>query len=371
MRRSSFPCYNYRRLSDLTELRVLERYKRKEGFTPRVTAGELLILMVGVLVTTVGLTGDIARHITDSTSINADDFLSGWHLVLYGGVLSVGLFLGYGALRKGLRFIGAVSFGTIGFLILTFGGFADMVWHEVFGVEAEVEALVSPPHLLVFVGLMFLLAAPIMALYHQGERMLSASTSLVVVVSALSMFLVTSLFLGYVSPMSVGIRFQSFMEPEPLIGTVNDVFYQVRGMSSVVWTAVFTSALLVLLCRVFRFRTGFITALCGLMALPTLFISEDKLPVAILAVGLVFGGLSVELIQAVTRGLMSRTRLVLVGAVIGPVTWTSTFLMLKAGDMLEWPTHLWTGAVAITGIMGAVTAYVITSKVENDEGPAT
>ena len=54
-----------------------------------VTDLELAVLIVCTLVTTVGLGGDIARHLQNPGDLEGD-FLSGWHLVLYGGVASVG-----------------------------------------------------------------------------------------------------------------------------------------------------------------------------------------------------------------------------------------------------------------------------------------
>ena len=116
---------------------------------PKVTDGEIAVFIVCVLVTTVGLAGDIARHLQNPESLE-NDFLSGWHLVLYGGVASVGAFIGLGAIRRGPSYVGAVGSGAIGFVMLAMGGVADATWHEIFGAEAAVEALVSPPHLLVF-----------------------------------------------------------------------------------------------------------------------------------------------------------------------------------------------------------------------------
>ena len=53
-----------------------------------ITDGELLVLMACNLVTTVGLAGDIARHLQTPGDLQGD-FLSSWHLVLYGGVMAV------------------------------------------------------------------------------------------------------------------------------------------------------------------------------------------------------------------------------------------------------------------------------------------
>lgn len=40
----------------------------------------------------------------------------------------------------------------VGIALFGVAGVGDMAWHEVFGIEANVEALLSPTHLLVIVG---------------------------------------------------------------------------------------------------------------------------------------------------------------------------------------------------------------------------
>ena len=122
-----------------------------------VTDGELALLIVCTAITTIGLAGDIARHLQNPGDLEGD-FLSGWHLVLYGGVASVGIWIAAGALRRGSAFVGSVPTTTIGFMVLSAGGLIDALWHERFGTEKAVEALVSPPHLVVFTGLVLLLS---------------------------------------------------------------------------------------------------------------------------------------------------------------------------------------------------------------------
>jgi len=102
-----------------------------------VSDGELAVLIICTLVTTIGLAGDISRHLLHPENLQGD-FLSGWHLVLYGGVASVGVWIAAGALRRGPTFVGSVPTTTLGFMTLAFGGLADSAWHAAFGTEAAV-----------------------------------------------------------------------------------------------------------------------------------------------------------------------------------------------------------------------------------------
>ncbi len=83
-----------------------------------------------------------------------DTFLTPWHAFLYAGAAAFGLTLGVVAttnLVRGVPWRAALPgpylvslAGVIAFLV---AGQLDFVWHSIFGFEASVEALLSPPHL--------------------------------------------------------------------------------------------------------------------------------------------------------------------------------------------------------------------------------
>ena len=234
-----------------------------------VRDGELLILIVCTLVTTVGLAGDISRHLLDPASLaKGNDFLSGWHLVLYGGVFSVGLWLGLGAVRRGPAYVRAAPATAIGFAILSFGGVFDAGWHKVFGTEAAVEALVSPPHLVVFAGLVFLLSSPIVILWKRPVRRLGLVPSIAVAVSIVSVVLVTSLFTGFLTPLVAGLSLGGSVEP--VVGSSLDPYYQVRGLGIAIWTVSVVVAMATVVLVRFRPMYGTMAVSFALIGLPAL-----------------------------------------------------------------------------------------------------
>lgn len=94
-----------------------------------------------------------------------ETFFTPWHAILYSGYLSsVSVLLVWMLLRRksghrGLQIIPeGLEFSLTGMLIFFFGGLGDMLWHIVFGIEAGIEALLSPTHLLLATGV-FLMAS--------------------------------------------------------------------------------------------------------------------------------------------------------------------------------------------------------------------
>ncbi|HET9097492.1 MAG TPA: hypothetical protein VFN37_12575 [Candidatus Baltobacteraceae bacterium] len=95
-------------------------------------------------------------------------FFTPWHAVLYGTMALNGLvLLGYGLLnlRRGCRFRDGLPYGywlcAIGVVLFLFGGLLDMAWHTLFGIEEDINALISPTHLLLSLAAAFVLSGPI------------------------------------------------------------------------------------------------------------------------------------------------------------------------------------------------------------------
>lgn len=346
-------------MTDLTPTATGWRRHLPPGPVPAVSDGEIAVFIVCVLVTTIGLAGDIARHLQDPESVaQGNDFLSGWHLVLYGGVASVGVFIGVGAIVKGMGYLRAVGTGVIGFVLLSLGGVADAAWHAAFGAEAAIEALVSPPHLVVFAGLAFLLTAPLVVLWKRPARRLGFVGSLAALVSIVSMVLVTSLFTGFLSPLSGGLSLQAGYI-EPLVGESATDYDVVRGLGIAVWTsALLAAAFTVVLVR-FRLLPGMVFVGFLLLGIPPLVVSDPD-SIYPLSLGFAATGIAIELcVLALGRPTLGRLGASVMGAVAGVTMWAVTFGALGADDRLKWSETLWAGTVTLSGLVGAAVAALV------------
>jgi hypothetical protein len=337
---------------------VRERVRRlRPGGDVAISDGELLVLIACNILTTVGLSGDIARHLQNPQDLQGD-FLSGWHLVLYGGVTSVAIWLGVGALRRGPAFVTSAGVTTIGFLILAFGGVFDSLWHNQFGTEANVEALVSPPHLTVFAGLTFLLTSPIVILWRRPARRLGVLASFVALSSIVTTILVISLFTGFLSPLASGMSLSDGYV-EPMIGeSIND-YDQVRGLGIAVWTvAVLVAAFTVILVR-FRPFPGMVAVSVFLCGAPAILLTESDV-IRPLVVGYAMAGLVAEgLMELLGKPTLGRFGAAVTGAGIGSMLWAATFAILSNEDRMGWSTALWSGTILLCGMVGATVASLV------------
>ncbi|MFN8371765.1 MAG: hypothetical protein U0694_02665 [Anaerolineae bacterium] len=88
-----------------------------------------------------------------------NSFFTPWHAVLYSSYGLVGLTLvgtQFANTLKGHAWTRALprgyGLGLVGVLLFGFGGGFDFVWHDLFGFEADIQALLSPAHLLLATG---------------------------------------------------------------------------------------------------------------------------------------------------------------------------------------------------------------------------
>ncbi|MDE2635537.1 MAG: hypothetical protein OXI30_04165 [Chloroflexota bacterium] len=103
-----------------------------------------------------------------------DSFFTPWHALLYGAVGLSGLVLILSHFRnvsQGFRWSKALPAGyalsLIGFFAFGAGGVVDMLWHEAFGFEEGVEALISPSHLYLALTGLLIMTGPIRALWRR------------------------------------------------------------------------------------------------------------------------------------------------------------------------------------------------------------
>lgn len=118
---------------------------------------------------TVGLFLDGYYH--QNLDTDGESFLTPWHGVFYAGFTASALWLAHMSRRRAagnvdwrLSFLPPGYDGArIGLGLFAVGGIGDAAWHRAFGVERGIDALLSPTHLVLFVGLILILTAPLRA----------------------------------------------------------------------------------------------------------------------------------------------------------------------------------------------------------------
>ena len=226
---------------------------------------QMVMVLLGAWVM-VGLMVDGWAH---ANRPQLETFFTPWHAVFYSGLVATTGWLvwltrwrrppghaGWAALPRGYEL------GAVGLLVFAAGGLADLGWHLAFGTEQDLEALLSPTHLLLFAGLLLLLTSPLRAAWSTPDTAAAddavGSPRLTTLLPAvLSVALVTALCAFMLLYLSVFEGVEPLQERPPGVvraprlptSAAHDLSIRVGIGSILVTTVVLVAPLLVLLRR--------------------------------------------------------------------------------------------------------------------------
>ena len=280
-----------------------------------------------------------------------ETFYTPWHAVLYSGMLALLIFLATTALRNqargsepdrmlptgyGLSLVGCALFG--------FGGVIDMFWHLRFGIEVSLQALVSPPHLVLMLALGLIVTGPLRAAWNRpGLR-----APWTAVISATLLLSTFTFFDQFDQPLV------NTWPASTVLPAAARYAQELGILGIMVQTALLTGVILYLLSR-FTLPFGSIALIAGLNGalLGSLEQNFDLIAVAIV------GGL---LADVVTRWLRPGPRRIIplrVAAFMGPVGVSSLYLVaLQMTRGINWPFNLWLGSILVSGAIGFLLSYL-------------
>lgn len=282
-----------------------------------------------------------------------ETFFTPWHAAFYSGFLAVGLFLvghmtrnwlrGY-PLRRALP--QGYLLSLVGLFIFAVGGATDIVWHGVFGFELAFEAVLSPPHLLLGVGMVLILASPFRAAWARVPA--NGATWRTLLPAVVSILFVQSICMGITTQMH---PFAVVLAGRP------DVMAHVLGVASVMIQSALFMGPVLLLARRWTLPFGVVTFL---FTANTLLLSFMHNQWPWLAVAFV-AGLAADGLLRLLRVTPSRPNALRVFAILTPIILFGLYFGVIAGSGgLAWSVHLTTGAVSLGAVVSLFLAYFLT-----------
>ncbi len=327
--------------------------RRRSGAQKTVTTTFLWMYLFCALWVTSGVFLDGWAH---NNIPELETFFSPWHGVLYSGVLAMGLFLGISAvinMRAGATWKISLPDGYglsfIGFLVFAGGGLFDLVWHTLFGIEASVEALLSPAHLILALGAVLMVSAPLRVwLKTVPQKNESYKEQLPMILTATFAF----------SLLAFMTQFGSFAEVRATGLMPSRMVIQNHIESAAIGGFLFQTALLM--------GTVFLLIRRGTLAqggLLTLFIVHGfamtimKEELRLLPAMIIAGIFADSLLSSFpAKDHIAKFRF---SAFLVPVAlYTVYFITLILGEGIWWSVHLWTGSIVMAGAMGYFLSFL-------------
>ncbi|MCL6526396.1 hypothetical protein [Meiothermus granaticius] len=274
-----------------------------------------------------------------------ETFFTPWHGVLYSGFLALAALLvgrTLAGVRTGLTWRQATPKGyelsLLGVALFMLGGVGDMLWHLAFGIEVNVEARLSPTHLLLALGGSLMVTGPVRAAGVQGQATLwPALISLAFLLSLLTFFS------AYASPISDG----QLAAGNRLLSEQTASLLEGKGVAAMLLQTLTLMGVVLFAVRRWRLPLGSITLLLGLSSLLTIAAHQDwfLLP-AVLLTGFL-GDAFYAWLGPAPGHLLSLQGFAFLLPVLFYVLY---FLTLQLDGGLWWRVHLWAEATLMAGM---------------------
>ena len=294
-----------------------------------------------------GVTWDFAFH-RSGISFEEEGFLTVPHAVFYTAFLAIVVLFGAAILRnrsRGASLLEAIPFGygygVLGIAFFAIGGPMDVLWHQAFGAEAGIEALVSPTHLLLATGAVLFFSSPLRAAWIRGVDT-SLLRQLPMLFSA-----------GFVT-----ISIAAFaMYGNPLIDPVaTGELDPGHGVLSIIMFTVLVVGVSLSLVGRFRLAPGAFVFLFAFIAVPFSYSEglQSFFP-AMLIAGVIADGFN----TAVRPTSDARIRFRSFAAVLPMALYVGYFVTHDILWGIEWSTHIWAGAIFASVLVGVLVSFLV------------
>lgn len=332
--------------------------------TTRLTSGrtDLITVLFGTwLMVGLFLDGYAHTHILDEL----ESFLTPWHAVFYSGFVATAIWITWTIVQRRTETVslrGAVPAGyglaVIGIVVFAVGGVGDAVWHTILGIEAGVDALLSPTHLLLFLGILLIMTTPIRASYLRsaGDRLRGADRYSVILSVTLTTALVAFFFTYLWAPGRPGPAEQPFNG-----ATGEGELFVALGIGAIMISNLILLGPVAFTLGRWRPPLGLATISWTAVNAVTAAAFDLDIPLAI-AVGATGGIVADVIIRATGAGPSNRTgtMLALTGAPIA--AWSVYFLGVGMSGDLQWPPEIWGGAILFAALSGLGLSILTTDR---------
>jgi hypothetical protein len=316
------------------------------------------------IVLAVGIFIDVWSH---STFGPDQSVLSPYHFLFYSAMGTIGgllLFTHTTNLRQGYKWSAALpvgyGFSFFGVIFFTVAGIFDLGGHALFGFETGLEAIMSPTHMMLFIGWFIVAIAPIRAAFHKFKsepaRNLGQQLPMILaLVSALCAATLASFYYTPLNEMSYAVQEMRVLnEEDALVMEIAGIFIQTGVLMSVLTWIISNIKLKVGILSLLFFLFGVLLAITNLA------------PIAI--VNTFLGGILIEVAYQILQPTRQQVlRFCLFGFVAPILLWGSYYgfyLVSGVGGGLWVTGYVWLGTVFQTGFIGLALAYFVTQKQE-------
>jgi len=332
----------------------------RSGRPPTSTGFDWLMMGVAFF-PLVGAMSDAYAH---SNFSNLETFFTPWHAILYSGLFIVGVSMFLVVRRNhalGYSWQRAVPLGyelsILGVGVLFVGGIFDLIWHTLFGIERNLDANVSPSHLLIIAGVLLILAGPLRSAFSRRDPltlkgvqqlpMILSLTFTITMIDIVTQFMQPYIFLFAAHNQDLFAATPSAIDP---------TLSKAAGVMGFIIQSMILSVFILLAARRWRLLPGTFTFLftVDIAVISLITGGFDLLPSAVIA------GVLIDALFQVLRPYNGNTIAMRLFAFGFPVVlYGCYFVNLLIFQGIVWTIHLWLGTIFLAGVVGWALSYLL------------
>jgi len=289
-----------------------------------------------------------------------DTFFTPWHALMYSGFVALFAWVLWVSTRaepgtEGTPLLRRIPVGygfsvAAGFVMLV-AAVGDGLWHTIFGIEANFEAVLSPTHQALFLSMLVLLATAFRAAFASATPGPAPSPREFgpALASLAAMLGLLDIYFSSVSPFYRPSATMAVLSSAP-VGSVDYVLVK-QGFIDILAMTVLLVGPVLLAMRRWRLPLGSATVLLTVPNLLVLLIHDVEHGWLLLAP--IAGGLFADwrIARSSPAGDDDRTSLV-VAMGTPAVMWSVYFVVLSLGQRITWAPELWSGSIVFATVTG-------------------
>lgn len=326
---------------------------------PRNATLDLTISVIGLWLAS-GFLADSWAHL----HVPVETFFTPYHGVFYAAMAAGAIVLAAAAMRnRSNGYTGwnvlpaAYQTALVGVPIFFLGGIGDLIWHSIFGVEERVEAVTSPTHLIIGLGVLIVVSGPIRSALEARRELTTLGSQLPLILSLATWIEFIHLGTAYAFEPSAARMYAPpngiLYSPDYFTNSTLVAYKEGSGVAIILLqTLILMTFTLWLITRV-RVRPGAITLffLLGNCIMAAALTNDTPLLLTYVCMSLA-GGLTGDLLLArATAPLPART-FYLFGFLVPIVYYATYFLVTVATGGTWWNLELIGGSLVWAGIGG-------------------
>ncbi len=278
-----------------------------------------------------------------------ESFFTPWHAVLYSGHMAMLLAL-IARWVRGRALPPGYSLSMVGAVLYLFAGVGDFLWHDAFGVEESIEALLSPTHLVLAASAFLIVTGVLRAAWPSASAQRTLHQQMPALLSLTIALSVLTFFTQYASPIANVWALGNMREPFDV--------QEMGVVSMLLDTALWVGAALIFMRR-WQAAPGAFTLLLGLNAFAMGFLfDQGPYPLPHVLVRVVAGLVADGLMRVLHPSSQRPAALRLFAFAVPGALYAAYFVVASQITGIAWSVHMWAGMVVLAGVAGLLMSFV-------------